>query len=295
MITEPGVYDLSAEVYHGQPCPELSLSSTGARTLISECPAAYRYGVQEPKTEFEIGNAAHLLCLQPEDFAAHVVEIEQDDYRTKDARAARDEARAAGKIPLLPAQATMVRAMRNAIMADPVGSLAFRNGKPEQSLFWRDPEFGIWCKTRPDWLPDHRRYLVDIKTTTCAAPAAFTKAIASYGYHQQAAWYLDGVEAVFGVRPERFAFVAVEKKEPYLVSTFWLDEEAIGWGRILNRKARGLFAWCLRNDTWPGYRPDPVGAPGAFTASLPSWTLKDLQIRHEAGEFEPPHAMEDAA
>jgi len=285
--TEPGIHDMTAEAYHADP----ALGSSGARRLVNECPAAFRLAVQETKTEFDIGTAAHLLVLEPDAFGAKVAAIPHDNYKTKAAQEARDAARAAGRIPLLPDQIQAVRAMRDAILADPVAGRAFRGGKAEQSLFWRDPEFGVMCKTRPDWLPGHGRYLVDIKTSTTADPRKFEKAIAEFGYHQQAAWYLDGVEAVTGERPARFAFVVVSKKPPHLVTTCWIDDEAIQWGRIQNRRARGLFAWCLDHDQWPAFQPDITGPRAAFTVGLPGWATKELERRHEAGEFTPPQEI----
>ncbi len=286
-ITEPGIYTLTAEAYHADP----ALGSTGARLLVNECPAAYRLNVSESKTEFDIGTAAHLLVLEPDAFGAKVAAIPFDSYRTKAAQEARDAARVEGRTPLLPDQLAAVQAMRDAILADPVAGRAFQGGAAEQSLFWRDPEFGVICKTRPDWLPGHGRYLVDIKTSTNANPKKFEKAIAEFGYHQQAAWYLDGVEAVTGTRPARFAFVVVSKKAPHLVTTCWIDDEAIQWGRILNRRARGLFAWCLEHDQWPAFQPDIIGQRAAFTVGLPHWAKTDLERRHEAGEFTPPQEI----
>ncbi len=290
-ITEPGVYTLTSAEYHGDPCDGPSLGSTGARTLATDCPAAYRHAMgsaPETKEEFDIGNATHLLLLQPGDFHDAVGFVPFDDYRTKDAQTWRDDVRASGRIPLLAKQHDIVLAMREAIFADPVASLAFQNGAPEQSLFWRDPEFGFWGKTRPDWLPEHRRYLVDLKTSTSANPEDFAKAVANFGYAQQAAWYLDGVEHTLGIRPERFAFVVVSKKPPHFVSTCWLDDEAIQWGRILNRYARGVFAWCNERNEWPSYRPVLTGQPAAFTVSLPRWMVRDLEAKHEVGAFTPP-------
>lgn len=302
-VSAPGVYAMDAETYHGDPCDGPALGSTGARTLVAECPAAFRHAVTEEKSAFDIGTAAHLLTLQPDEFGARVAVIAgctrkgepSHGYTTADARERRDAARAAGKIPLLVDEHDAVRAMRDAVFADPVARLAFGGGAAERSMFWRDLEFGFWCKTRPDFLPAHRRYLVDVKTSATANPAAFAKTVVNFGYHQQAAWYLDGVEAVLGERPQRFAFIVVSKKRPHLVSTCWLDEEAIEWGRILNRYARGVFAWCLEREEWPSYRPVLTGQPAAFTISLPGYALRDLQARHEAGAFTPPQRIEEAA
>ena len=291
MITSPGIYAMSSDRYHANP----ALSSTGARILVSECPAEFIGQVREEKREFDIGNAAHLLILQPDEFEQRIWRISFDDYRKDAAQEERDAARAGNRIPLLPKEVAQVEAMRTAVFSHPIARLAFRDGQAEQSLFWIDPEFGIPCRTRPDWLPNHRRYLVDIKTAMSAKPDDFARAIKNYGYHQQAQWYCDGVAAVTGETPERFCFVVVSKKPPHSVSVCWLDDEAMQWGAILNRRAKGVFAWCRRHNRWPGYQPDLTSAPSAFTVGLPSWAIRDLEERHKVGEFEPPATLEEVA
>ncbi len=296
-ITAPGIYAMPADTYHADPCPTPSLSSTGARTLARATPATYWHERthQQPKRVFEIGTAGHLMVLEPEQFAERVAIIDADDYRTKAAKEMRDAARAEGLTPLLAHEAEMVQGMRAALWRDPVAGHAFAGGIAEQALFWRDSEFGVWCRTRPDYLPPHRRYLVDYKTSVSADPREFGRRMLDYGYHQQAAWYLDGVAAVTGERPERFAFVVQEKAPPYLCAVCWVDEEAIEIGRELNRYATGIFAWCLRRNEWPGYRDRPEAPARAFTVTLPGWAIREHQMRSEGGAFIPPREEAHAA
>jgi hypothetical protein len=303
-ITEPGIYTMRSEIYHADPVPEMSLSSTGARTLAKGTPAAYWHDRHNPKHKrvFDIGTAGHLMVLEPHLFEQKVEIIRgvtakgepKEDYTTADAKAKRDAAYAAGKTPLLPAEAEMVAEMRAVLLADPVAGAAFRGGAAEQSMFWRDAEFGAWRRTRPDYLPPHRRYLVDYKTSVSADPREFGKRMLDYGYHQQAAWYLDGVHAVTGEMPERFAFVVQEKTPPYLVTVCWVDQEAIEIGRELNRFAVGIFAHCLRTGEWPGYRDAPGAPPRGFSVTLPGWAVAEHQQRSEAGAFQPPRVETQA-
>lgn len=296
-ISEPGIYpDISAEAYHADPCLVPSLSSSGARTLIAECPAIYMHQRQNPerKRVFDIGTAGHLMVLEPEAFGARVRVIDAGDYRTKAAQEARDAAYADGLTPLLAAEADMVRAMRDALFADPIARHAFEGGAAEQTMIWRDRETGVWCRARPDYLPPHGRYLVDYKTSTSASPKQFERALWDYGYFQQAAWYLDGVQQAAGARPDRFAFVVQSKKPPYLVSVCWVDPDALEWGRVLNQHARRIFAACLRAGEWPAYGAEAGQPRRAFTVNIPAWAQRELQARQDAGEFAPA-SMENAA
>ena len=297
-----GIVEMPAETYHRH---NNSLSSTGARQIVNDCPATFRYLQDNPqnKREFDIGTATHLLVLEPEQFGEKTVIVRghtkkgdySPGYKTDDAIAQRDAAYAANKTPLLPEELDLVRDMRAALHAHSIASKAFVGGQAEKSLFWRDPEFGVICRTRPDYLPPHSRYLVDLKTSASADPADFARSAADLGYYMQASWYLDGLEHITGTRPERFSFVVVSKKPPHLVTVHWVDAEALAWGAIQNRYARGVFAWCMEHDEWPGY-VQQVGKPGeAFTLKLPPWKVKELEGRHADGGFEPPQLIERKA
>lgn len=298
MITVPGIYTLPSEDYHADPAPQPSLSSSGAWTLATDCPAVFDHERRTRvfKRAFDLGNASHLMTLEPEKFDAAVVVIEgrtkkgdpSPGYTTQDARDQRDAAYAAGRIPLLPSEVDLVRAMRDVLHRHPIGRLAFRDGKPEQSIFWQDAETGIWCRTRPDWMPSTPRYLINWKSAVSVHPDDLQRTIWNHGYFAKSAWEMDGVEAVTGIRPERFCLLFQAKEPPHLVVPVWLDDEALHWGQRFNRKARGIFAWCSRRDHWPGYQPELAGAPAAYTLGLPGWVLADLTKRDEAGAFEPP-------
>ncbi|GAN86389.1 hypothetical protein Gain_0027_064 [Komagataeibacter intermedius TF2] len=298
IITQPGIYSMSSEEYHADPCRPMSLSSSGARALASDCPAQFIYDRQnaQHKQCFDIGTAGHLMVLEPHLFDEQIVVVEgrtadgkpSAGYKSKDAIEQRDAAYKAGKTPLLKSEVEMVRAMRAQIWDDPVASKAFRDGRAEQSMFWKDPEFGIWCRTRPDFVPSHGRYLVDYKTAASSNPRDFEKAMFNCGYHQQAAWYLDGYEAVTGQRPKAFWFIVQAKKPPYLVSLCEIDAVTLQMGADANRYARGVLAWCLEHDQWPTHRPRIQSPLRIFTVGAPVWALNEYETRMKDGSLEPP-------
>ena len=80
-ITAPGIYEMPADIYHADPCPEPSLSSTGARTLANGTPATYWHERQNPKQKrvFDIGTAGHLMVLEPHLFDQRVEVIRGED------------------------------------------------------------------------------------------------------------------------------------------------------------------------------------------------------------------------
>ncbi len=260
VITEPGVYEMSAEEYHADPVPGGSLSSSGARRLLSpSCPALFAYERehgQGHKTTWDIGHAAHKLVLGN---GPDLVRIDADEWRTAKVKAEVAEVREAGGVPLKPAQHDMVTDMAEAIRNHKTASALFNplGGRAEQSLFWKDAATGVQRRARLDWLPfpqAGRRLIVpDYKTTKDASPEGIKKASHQFGYHQQAPWYLDGVTAL-GLGPDpTFVFVFQEKDPPYLVTVVELDVIAMKYGRYLNQQAIDIYAECTRTGHWPGY------------------------------------------
>jgi hypothetical protein len=241
--------------------------------LPPSCPALYDYERKHPvfKDVFDFGSAAHKMVLG---IGPKVEIIEHDDWRTKDAQDRKKAAHAAGFIPLLAREWARVEAMAAAIQDHPLaGALLdpLAGGKAEQSLFWRDTEFGVWCRVRLDWLSGHRLtstgqlIIVDYKTADCADPETFArKSAPSFGYHQQDAWYVEGVRVVLGEDPV-FWFIVQEKAPPYLVSVAELTPEDRHAGHERNRAALERFRDCQASGIWPGYPSEAV------MVAMPPW------------------------
>lgn len=270
----PGVYDgMPEDIYHGDPVPGGSLSSSGARKLLTIPPARFRYEAENPPAPtdaMERGTAAHKMVLG---VGAEVVRVDAKDWRTKKAQEQRDEARERGAIPLLPPEYERVQAMAAALRADPLASALFRPGagKPEQAAFWFDSVFGIWRRVRFDWLPDasarERLLIPDYKTTTDASPAGVRKSIINYGYHQQGDWYGAAARALLHPDPA-FLLVFQETTPPYLVRVVQMDDDLLRAGRERNERAMEIYRDCSQSGMWPGYGD---GIDFVKLDSLPVW------------------------
>lgn len=267
VIDQPGVYDAVPEAeYHGH---RGSLSHSRARLLLPpNCPAKFRYQQdhpQPPKKEFEHGHAAHQRVLGA---GPQLVLVDRDRWDTKECKAEVAAIRGRGDVPLKRADYDRVQAMADAIRAHPLASelLDPECAAVEQSVFWVDAEYGVWRRARIDaWRNDR---LADYKTTASAAPEHVAKSIYNFGYHMQAAWYLDAAAAV-GAEADMFLLVFQETVPPYLVNVVQPDDTAIHIGRQANRRALETFRDCTTSGVWPGY------SDGIELIGLPGWAERD--------------------
>lgn len=269
-VTEPGVYNLPPEVYHADPAPVPSLSSTGARRLLPpSCPAKFAYEREHgspTKRELDLGKAAHHLVLG---VGPELVTINADNYRTNAAQAKRDEAHATGAVPLLAHELEQVQQMAAAIRAHPTAAGLLGQGRPEQALFWVDQATGVWCRALLDWLPSSTTgrpmWLPEYKTTHTAAPERLDKLVLDRGYHIQAAWNIEAVKALGLAHEVEWYWIWQEKTPPYLVTVGPIRDIALRIGTEEVRRAIDLYARCTTTGRWPGYGDDelvPVGLPG---------------------------------
>lgn len=263
MINAPGVYDIPADEYHADPCPEPSLSSSIAKLLVSPGgtprhawetnPRLNPNYVADESDKFDLGNAAHSLVLRdPQSFAI----LEFDDFRSRVAKAARDAARAEGKIPLLAKNWDRVRDMARAARCEldehHDAHDAFTNGKPEQTLIWREDK--VWCRARLDWLPDMGPFYDDYKSTSASAdPDLWDKAMMGMGFDFQAAFYLRGIRALGLWDKPVFRFVVQENYAPFALSVVALMPGALDLASRDVEIAIRRWSECLAFNSWPGY------------------------------------------
>jgi hypothetical protein len=261
---EPGLYNIDAELYHSDPIPGGSLSSSGARKLVAECPAKFKYWLdnqEPPKKALDFGTAAHKLVL---DDGPELILVDAEKWNTNAIKAEVEAIREAGNIPLKRHELDQVNAMAAALRADPDAAALLEpgSGVAEQSAFWEDN--GVWRRARFDWLR-HDGQIVDYKTARSCRREDLERAFNEHGYPQQQEWYIDAGVALDVADPEKpFQFVLQEKEPPYLVVVTTCDPMAREIGRHLNTVALNTYAICRQSGEWPGYLPNPMTA-------LPSW------------------------
>lgn len=297
-ITKPGVYNLTADEYHADPCPLPSLSSSIAKLLVTQTPlhawtAHSRLNPdfeRKESSKFDIGSASHALILN--DKRAFEI-VDAENWTTKAAREKREMARAAGLIPLLKDEwirvECMARAARIQLDRHADAHDAFRNGKPEQTLIWQ--EYGVWCRVRLDWLPDMRFTFDDYKSTKSADPDAWSRNLFNLGFDIQAAFYKRGIRALKLCSDPVFRFIVQETETPHALSVVALMPGALDLAEHKIARAIDIWSRCLKTDTWPGYpqRTCYVDVPPWHEAQF---MARDARAHEVADEFHRP--LEDA-
>lgn len=270
------IEDIPAEQYHADKTGDVpSLSCSIAKILLNQSPAHAwiahprlnpDYQDRESASRMDIGTAAHAMLLEGVD---SVVICPFDDWRKKDAQSMRDEAREAGKIPLLESQYFDVRAMTE-IASSAANKAGFNlsSGKPEQTVIWDEGKTRI--RTRPDWLSDGASQIIDYKSTALISPSAWMRASVGNGYDVQDALYRRGIEAVTGKRPD-FVFMVQETTAPYCVYFVKLSAALQEIGRIKVERALAIWSACMKSGNWPGY-PTEI-----MEAEATQWQLADAE------------------
>lgn len=228
---------------------------------------------------FSLGIAIHTAILEPGKFYDRVAAIPPDclasdgSKRGKKWEAWRDDHQ--GLILLHQAEVDRIVAMQtNLRRNEALRFLLDAPGPVERSILWTDEDTGLRRKARPDKIAKSGKQcvVIDVKTTIAPYPAGFAKQLVSFGYHRQAACYLDGVEAA-GMKPTGFVIIAVPKKPGYDPVVYRLARSAIDAGRQENRRLLRELRHRLAVDDWH------VDAFNRICElNLPEWQYPEVQL-----------------
>ena len=271
---EPGLYyGMPNEQYHATP----ALSASGLKLLRSSPKHYFGNVLDESRPArgtvdaFVLGSLFHCALFEPAQLLTrYVVKPDGHDGRTTAGKAwaaqhAQHEIVDKSKMDAAIAMAGSVEAL-------PDVAALMKVGHAETSAFWRDDATGELCKCRPDWFAPAGDgvILIDGKSCQDASPDGFARAIWNYGYHLQAAWYVDGFEQATGMKVHGFVFAAVESAWPHVAAAYMLGDDVLDRARAENRRLLNLYAECRRTGNWPGY------AGAISLIQLPAWAQRQL-------------------
>jgi hypothetical protein len=295
----PGIHTIPMADYIADPCAGPSLSGGLAHTLLTRSPLHAWHAhprlnpgwqPSDPTPEQDEGTALHAAILENENL---VEVLEFSDFRTKEARAARDAARKAGRIPIKRDRWEEIRSVGQAMRKQLAGHECadiLEDGRPEQTMIWQWQD--VWVRNRVDWMPnDPRGWLTDIKTVAVTAePEAFGRKLVTEGYALSAAVYLEGARAL-GRRPAGYRWLVLERDPPHGLSVVAMAPDMMHLAEQQARRALEMWRECLRSNQWPSYPPHTC------YIEAPAWASMQWEARVERDRTAPArpfHMPEDA-
>jgi hypothetical protein len=285
MFDKPGIYEVDEAEYHSDPIIVPSLSHSIAKKLINQSPrhahqAHPRFTEQEEdeaNAVMDAGTALHKLVLGK---GQEIAVIPFDNYTKKEAKAARAEARAARRVPILESKMPQIMACaketEEQIREHPDLKGFYGPGRTEVMAVWREGD--VWCRSLIDRLSDTGQ-IYDLKTTMLsAAPWEWENRLRKE-YATQDAFYRRGLERLGFTSPSPIIFIPVEQQAPYCLSTLAADSTLQFWANQEVERAIDIWRECTKTNTWPRYPLTTyhVGATG--------WMLEKQEERAAGATF----------
>lgn len=226
-----------------QAIPPLDWINASLLKQIGDCPRAFQWSLanpREPTPSMVLGSLVHLAVFEPDDFADNIIPATDMAYRKAERIASR-------------------------VRQHPRMERWLREGQSEIVALWKtdgESYTDVGCKARLDLLCPDR--IVDLKTCANANPSHLIKhkygpleygPFYDYGYHVQAAHYLDAMSRLYKRRDVPFTIFAVETTEPHLTSVLeflpgcqFLERGIQERDSLLSR-----FVRCRSLRDWPSY------------------------------------------
>jgi len=233
-------------------------------------PYVWKYGPPQDVTPaMDWGSLVDCLALNPERLSEDFVLSPYDNYKTKEAQVWK-----ACQLRTVIKQAEFDRANKaaSAIVTNPFAA---------DFLYSADTQVSVVCdgvdvetarpfraKCRLDIVPRNSEWLVDLKTTGLSL-SKIPNLISDFGYHVQAAFYLDLYNLVTGEKRDRWAFIFQSDTEPFEVAVVELDPKDIEAGRAWYQNALALWCRCERDQNWPSPWENEIKL-----VSRPAWARK---------------------
>ena len=156
-------------------------------------------------------------------------------------------------------------AIRDAVRKHPKASQLLSDGQAETSMVWADPETGIQCKGRLDWLRPH--ILADLKTSRHILPRRFWRDAVDFQYHVQLAFYMDGLAVCTGLAERNIYMICVQSTAPHDVIVYPIADYILDAGRERYQEWLRAVKSCREKGEWPGYSDNYV------EPEFPEWAL----------------------
>lgn len=271
------LHRVPVDLYHRDGfCARPSLSSSIATTIVNQSakhaharhPRLGNLGGKPATKALDHGTLSHALVLGA---GKEILRCDFDNWKTKRSQAIRDEARAAGLVPILAAEYEAAEVVALHIKAQLVERGIVLDGESEIAIEWEaESALGpVLCRGLMDHLIVKRAQIHDLKTSRDANPREFAKSCIRYGYDVQHTAYTQALETLHPELAGRIEmnFIVAELEPPYAIGVYTPDGFMREHGQRRWQRALDTWAGCLKSGTWPGYENTKY-------ISVPRWALQ---------------------
>jgi hypothetical protein len=273
-MIKPGIYrDLSNEDYHAD---KNSISRSSLRDFHRN---PYYYWamhlnpnrpIQQPTDAMILGEAFHTFILEPHIFDnSYAVEPakvflkdvgrEQYDYYKSQC----EELANSNKKIISHEDLQTLTNMSISLSRDSRFTELLTNSEIEKSLFWEDKGSGLIVKARPDVLQENM--IIDLKTIADASAHSFQRSMIDGWYHVQGAMIRDAIRTLENRDISNVINICIEKKYPYCVGIYIIDEVALDYGEKLYKNILLDMKSCILNNNFSDYEIKTIGLPAWAT------------------------------
>lgn len=266
------IIECSEEDYFNDPCEVPSLSQSIAHTMVALSPLHAwtihpRLGKQQEAEDDDTkakvdGKILHRLLLGK---GADIVVCRFNDFRSSAARDMRDEALAAGKVPVIEHRYAEAAAGAE-FLREKLSARGYAlDGQSEVAFEWDEiGEHGpVRCRGRMDHikLGTNAVQILDPKKIKSADPQTISRHFYQYGYDIQWRAYTSAMQKF---RPDLneqdidMVFLFMEFEPPFAITDVRPSPAFQEIGRQRWERAVLLWERCLRTNTWPEYCDRPL-------------------------------------
>lgn len=249
------------EYFAGKGADRPYLTQSVAARLVNQSPLhAWTYhpklgGLRSTSTDaMREGDLIHALLLgKGKKFEV----LDYDEFRTKEAKEARDNAIFHGLLPVKRKDFEPIAEAADALRGKLAEVGITLDGISELAVEWEEQgESGpILCRAMMDNVVIANGEIIDLKKCVSAHPRLCGKHMVEYGYDIQSAAYPRAIGALYpdlvGRINMRFAFMELEP--PYAVCALPLSGSMKALGEAKWERALKIWERCLATGVWPGY------------------------------------------
>lgn len=264
--------NVDIETYHAD---KMTVSSSSLKKIIQVSPKTFRHtffiaGKKELTKSMKLGRLAHMAILEGEKFKYNFIVEPIHEGRTKKGEITNSlncqevkDAKAAWWADLPPSaivttieEKDTLLGMIDSLLSHGEANKYLSAGIAEVSGYYVDPDTGIACRVRPDFICRERRIITELKTSDDAREEAFRWKVNgerdAYWYDFQLAMQVEGFFQIENQPLELAAWIAIEPHGAYEVAVHPMTIPTQEVGHIKYRRALTRLKESIDTNCWPG-------------------------------------------